>query len=226
MPIGRAAAAKPEPQPRAAVEWIYFAYLLFAPLGATAMAAATYRGPDGLVLGVLWLAGAVAIAIYAAFVITYLVAPTVWWRVLLVILDGPLWIVLAAIALHGWDVLALATWFFVAESLGVYLAIAIVAVRKLRRDAGASVGIMLACAAAVCFAAGWALVPKLVADGLGALMFAAAIVQSTAASVAIVDRDRVVRGADTSAGATLVALGLFHVAIGAGVFIRFVVLPR
>ena len=89
MPIA-SSSRELEPQPRAAVEWIYFAYLLFVPLGATAMAAATYRGPDlPRARRAVARRRGVAIMIDAAFVITYLVAPT-GGGVLLVILDGPL----------------------------------------------------------------------------------------------------------------------------------------
>lgn len=227
MPIGRVEAsvpAAPEPS-RGAGERLYLAYLLCIPLGATAMATVTYDGPKDIVLAVLWLIGAVAVAIYASFVATYLVAPRAWWRVVLAILDGPLWLVLAALALHGWDLLDLATWFFVEESIGVYLAIAIVAVRKLGvSGASASVGIMLACIAGVCFAAGWRLFPELAADSRGALLFAGAVVQSTIASAAIVDANRPVRDSDRAGTAVLAALGVFHLGIGIGAFVRFVVL--
>lgn len=205
-------------------EKLYLGYLLFAPIGATVMATVTYDGPADFVLGLLWLGGAVAVAIYAAFMASYLVAPKVWWRALLAIIDGPLWIAVAALTLRGWELLDLATWFFVAESLGIYIAIALVAIRKLRGEALASVGIMLACIGVVCFACGWALFPKLAGDARGALMFAAAIAQSTVASYWVTDRDETVRSADASAKVILVSMGLFHVAIGLGALLRFVVL--
>jgi hypothetical protein len=207
-------------------EKLYFGYLLLAPLGATVMATATYAGPKDFVLGLMWLAGAVAVSIYAAFVATYLVAPKVWWRVIVAIVDGPLFVVVAALALHGWEILDLTTWYFVAESLGIYLGIALVALRKAGDFALPSVGIMVACIAIVCYACGWALLPKLVGDWRGAVLFAASIAESAAASYWTADRDRTVRGADTSSKVILASLGLFNVAIGIGVYVRFVVLSR
>jgi hypothetical protein len=205
-------------------EKLYLGYLLFAPIGATVMATITYDGPADIVLGLLWITGVAAVAVYAAFVASYLVAPKAGWRALLAIVDGPLWIAIAALTLRGWELLDLATWFFVAESLGIYLAIALVAIRKLRGDALASVGIMVACIGVVCFACGWALFPKLAGDPRGALMFAAAIAQSTVASYWITDRDETVRSTDASATVILVSVGMFHVAIGLGALLRFVIL--
>jgi hypothetical protein len=204
-----------------AVEKLYLGYLLAAPLGATVMATITYAGPADVVLGVLALGGAIAVAIYAAFISTYLVAPAAWWRVLLAIVDGPLLVAIAAVTLHGWRVLDLTTWFFVAEAIGIYLGIAALALRK--GEAAAS-GIMLACIAVVCVAAGWALFPRLAADGRGALMFAASIAQASIAAYWVADRDRTVRDADTSATVILASIGLFFVAIGLGALLRFAVL--
>jgi len=203
---------------------LYFAYLLLAPLGATTMAMVTYTGPADFVLALMWLGGAVAIAIYAVFVASYLVAPKTWWRAALAILDGPLWLVLAILTLRGWEVLDLTTWFFVAESIGIYLAIAIVAVRKAPFGATTSIGIMVVCIIVVCYTCGWALLPKLAHDGRAALMFVAAIAQSTAVSYGIVDRDQPVRDSDRSAVIILVTLGLMQVALGIGALLRFVVL--
>lgn len=214
----------PPPLARPAIERLYLAYLLFAPLGATVMATVTYAGPPDFVLALLWLGGAVAVSIYAAFASTYLLAPRAWWRVLLVILDGPLWLLLAALALHGWEILDLATWFFVSEAIGIYLAIAIVAARTVPIGAAATIGIMLGCIAIVCFACGWALFPKLSGDPRAAVMFALSIVQATIAAYWIVGRDQPVRDGDQSSVAILVCLGLFHVAIGFGALLRFVVL--
>jgi hypothetical protein len=204
-----------------AVEKLYLGYLLGAPLGATVMATVTYDGPKDFVLGILSLGGAVAVAIYAAFIATYLVGPKVWWRALLAIVDGPLLVALAAVALDGWRILDLTTWFFVAEAVGIYLGIAAVAVRANEMPA---VGIMLACVGLVCFGSGWALFPKLAGDWRGAVMFAASIAQSGVSAYWIADRDRSVRDADTSSVVILVSLGLFFVAIGLGALLRFVIL--
>jgi hypothetical protein len=207
-----------------ALEKLYFAYLLSAPLGAAVMAFVTYAGPPDLMIGLLYFGGAIAISIYAAFVGSYLVAPRVWWRALLVILDGPLWMLVAAATLHGWHLLELMTWFFAAESLGIYIAIALVAVRKAGPQAPASIGIMAACAAVVCFGCGWGLWPMLAHDGRAAAMFALSIAQATYGAHSIVDRDETVRDADKSAFVILAALGLFHVALGLGALLRFVIL--
>ena len=110
---------------------------------------------------------------------------------------------------------------FVAEAVGIYLGIAILAWRK---DELPSVGIMLACIALVCVAAGWALFPKLAADWRSAVMFAASIAQSAVAAYSIADRDRVVRDADASSVAIGASVGLFFVGIGLGALLRFVIL--
>jgi len=210
------------------LEKLYFAYLLLAPLGATTMATVTYAGPADFMLFVLWLGGAVAISIYAMFVGTYLVAPKTRWRAVLAIVDGPLWLVIAMLTLHGWQILDLTTWFFVAESIAIYLAIALVAVNRLRSNALAIVGIMIACIAVVCFACGWALLPKLEHDLRGALLFAVSIAQATVGSYWIVDRHEPVRESDASTDANgfmiLKTIGLMQVAIGLGALLRFVVL--
>jgi len=204
-----------------AVEKLYLGYLLAAPLGATVMATVTYAGPADAVLGVLGIGGAVAIAIYAAFIATYLTGPAVWWRALLAIIDGPLLVAIAAVTLDGWRVLDLTTWFFVAEAIGIYLGIALLAWRK---DELPSAGIMLACIAVVCLAAGWALFPKLAADWRSAVMFAASIAQATISAYWIADRDRTVRDADASSVVILVSIGLFFASIGVGALLRFAIL--
>lgn len=204
-----------------AVDKLYLGYLLGAPLGATVMATVTYDGPKDVVLGILGLGGAVAVAVYAAFIATYLVGPKVWWRALLAIVDGPLLVALAAVTLHGWQVLDLTTWFFISEAVGIYLGIAILAWREHEMPA---VAIMLACIGLVCFGSGWALFPKLAGDWRGALMFAASIAQSTVSAYWIADRDRSVRDADASAVVILASMGLFCVAIGLGALLRFVIL--
>ncbi len=203
---------------------MYLGYLLGAPLGATVMATVTYDGPKDAVLGILYFGGAISVCIYAAFVATYLVGPTAWWRVLLAFVDGPLLVAIAAVTLHGWRILDLTTWFFVAEAVGIFLGIAIVAWRKLRRLAGPSMAIMVGCIAAVCVGSGWALFPKLAGDWRGALMFAASIAQATISAYWIADRDRTVRDSDSSMVVILASLGLFHVAIGLGALLRFVIL--
>jgi len=202
-------------------ERLYIGYLLFVPLGATVMATITYAGPADFMLFVLWLGGAVAVAIYAAFVGTYLVAPKVWWRALIAIIDGPLWLLAAVLALDGWRTLDLMTWYFVTEALAVYLAIAW---RALVVNELPSAGIMLACIAVVCFACGWTLWPELAHDTRGALLFVLALLQSTIVAYAVVERDTAVRDADASSQAILAAIGLFHLGIGVGCLLRFAVL--
>ena len=203
------------------VEKVYLGYLLAAPLGATVAAKVTYDGPKDVVLGILSLGGAVAVAVYAAFIATYLVGPKVWWRALLTIVDGPLLVALAAVTLDGWRILDLTTWFFVSEAVGIYLGIAVLAWRKHETPA---VAIMLACIGIVCFGAGWALFPKLAGDWRSAVMFAASIAQACVSAYWTADRDRSMRDADASAVVILASMGLFFVAIGLGALLRFVML--
>ncbi|MFT3698913.1 MAG: hypothetical protein QM831_37545 [Kofleriaceae bacterium] len=63
--------------------------------------------------------------------------------------------------------------------------------------------------------------PGLAADHKGAVLFAGSLVTSTVSAIAIVTRDRAERSTDTSAKGALITLGLFHVAIGIGIAIRF-----
>jgi hypothetical protein len=61
-------------------------------------------------------------------------------------------------------------------------------------------------------------------DGRAAAMFALSVAQATYGSYWIVDRDHTVRDADSSAFVGLAGLGLFHVALGFGALLRFVIL--
>src|SRR5690242_18419319 len=95
------------------LERLYLWYLLLIPQGATFAAALTYRGPSGgNINAVIWLVGAVTVAIYGAFIAAFVALPRAWWRAALVVLDGPAVIAAAALTLPGWRVLDLATWFF------------------------------------------------------------------------------------------------------------------
>lgn len=203
------------------LERLYLWYLLLIPQGATFAAALTYRGPSGgNINAVIWLVGAVTVAIYAAFVAAFVGLPHARWRAALVVLDGPVVIAAAALTLHGWRVLDLASWFFLSEGLSVFLGMLVIAPRAPTPGLGAvTAGIALACAGAIAAFDGsvWG---QLFADWRSAVLFAVGLVEGTIAAGAAFAGAKPVRDGDAQARWILLSLLLWHVAFGVGIAVR------
>ncbi|MBX5483928.1 MAG: hypothetical protein IRZ16_19060 [Myxococcaceae bacterium] len=209
------------PRPNAWLDRLYLAHLLFAPLGATVLAVVTYKGPGDFVLALLWLGGASTVAVYAAFVGLYYSLPRGRFRPILAIVDGPLWVLVAAVTLDGWGVLDLATWLFVSESLAIFIGIAVLALRSFSpKEAAPSVGIMVVCIAVVCFACGWAFWPHLLRSLKDAALFCLGLTHSTIGAYRAADNEAQVRSQEMDSRIILATVGLFHVAIGVGAALR------
>ena len=206
-----------------AVGKLYLWYLLLVPQGATVAAVVTFHGPlSGPLPFIYFIGGFVAVAIYAAVTAMYVEMPRVWWRAVLAVGDGPIVIAVAALTLHGWRILDLAAWFFLSESLSVYLAIALRAIgpggpRGSQRHA--SLGIMAASIAAVSLMLGGTTFPELADDWRGAVEFVVGLVLSTVIGYFALGREPA-RNADQAQGPLLASLGLFAVAVGGGVLLR------
>ena len=204
-----------------ALERLYLWYLLLIPQGATFAAALTYTGPSGGNWNaVIWLVGAVTVAIYGAFIAAFVGLPRSWWRVALVVFDGPAVIAAAALTLHGWRMLDLATWFFLSEGLSVFLGMLVIAPRAPTPGLGAATaGIALICGAAIAIFDGsvWG---QLFADWRSAVLFAVGLVEGTVAAGAAFAGAKPIRDPDAQGRWIGLALALWHVAFGVGIAVR------
>ena len=137
--------------------------------------------------------------------------------------DGPLVIAIAAATLHGLRVLDLATWFFVSESLSLYVAIAILALvsgRPSRNEKWASLGIMAACIAVVAVVCGWSLWGELAASPVDAIVFGVGLVESTAVACVVLTRDVAAREQKAQMVPMIAAMVLWIAACAAGAIAR------
>jgi hypothetical protein len=224
MPVGSSTrAAATSPRTASPVQQLYLWYLLLIPQGATVAAVATFHGPlAGPLPFIYFLGGFIAVAIYAAVIAMYVDMPRVWWRALLAVGDGPIVIAIAGLTLHGWRILDLAAWFFLSESLSIYLAIAVLAVGPggpTGSQRQASLGIMAISVGAVCLMLGGTTFPELAADWRGAVEFTVGLVMSTIVGCLALG-NQPVRTSDQAQGPLLGSLGLFAVAVGGGVLLR------
>jgi hypothetical protein len=207
-----------------AIQRIYLWYLLLIPQGATFAAIVTYRGPsDSFLPMVFFFAGFTAVAVYAAVAISFFQMPRVWWRALIAILDGPAVLALATLTLHGRRILDLASWFFLSESLSIYLAIAALALfsgRPSRDEKRATLLIVAVSVAVVALVLGWSTWPQLAADWRDALVFGLGLVESTVVTYLVLDR-KPVRSDDKNMVPLIVTLVLWGAAVAAGAIVRF-----
>lgn len=197
----------------------YLWYMLLVPQGATVAALATYRGPSGGTINLfLWLAGAVAVAVYAAFVTTYTTLPRARWRAAVALVDGPIFLIAAIASLHGWRVLDLTAWFFLVESLSLYAGILIVALTTDldAMERNASIGIMVVCMGVVGLMVGWSIWPRVFASGRALALFVLDFAASTIGVVMVANRREPARSGDQSFVPVLVTILLWMAALVVG----------
>ena len=129
------------------IGYIHLVYLGLLPALATFALLFRYGHPAPLLL---FLGGTVAVSVYLAVTFSYTPLPTSLLWGLLILLDGPLWVLLSLLS-KGVNPLGFAVEGFLVDGTGVWFSILVLSIQSyipMRKDRIAAVGFMLAALAA------------------------------------------------------------------------------
>lgn len=172
-------------------------YLGLLPPVATFTLLYTYKHPAPLLL---FLGGTVAVSVYLAVIISYTTIQPSPWLSLVILLDGPAWVMLSLLSKEVWlPVFAIEG--FLVDGTAIWLSTLFLALRSHKPTTGqrvASVALMLVALAATTSLVWPYLRDVLWGKWLSLLWLGLGIIEALIINYKLLDRDEVVRHSDSS----------------------------